>query len=273
MRIVSVGECAHDRYLDLGIAFAGGISLNFAVNSLRCGADYVAMVSCVGDDAGGRAALRKLQHEGIDASHVYVHNGPTAHQDIYILARGERLFPPGGYDAGVVGALRLSDEDRAFVRSFDIMALAKFGQVEGLFRQAINDPAYTGKRVVDFTDSTDYVKLTEHLDMVDISFISGDAGAVEALLPFSRGCRGVIVVTHGAEGSTALVQGEPVYQPVVPVAEPRDSTGCGDAFQAAFTVSYFRDGDIRQALERGAHQAARVLQHYGSTDDEEPDVF
>ena len=55
-----------------------------------------------------------------------------------------------------------------------------------------------------------------------------------------------------------------MMQPAVDVKKIVDTTGCGDAFQAAFTVSYFKDGDIRKALKAAAQQAAKVIQHYGA---------
>jgi len=73
-----------------------------------------------------------------------------------------------------------------------------------------------------------------------------------------------VVVTLGAEGSVALLNGEPIYEPSMKVDNVVDSTGCGDAFQAAFTVSYWRDRNIRLALKSGAKQAAKAIQHWGS---------
>jgi fructoselysine 6-kinase len=55
-------------------------------------------------------------------------------------------------------------------------------------------------------------------------------------------------------------------QAAIQVDNPVDSTGCGDAFQAAFTVNYFRDGIVAAALHQGAIQAARVLNHFGAFD-------
>ncbi|MCB0080515.1 MAG: hypothetical protein KDE47_06280, partial [Caldilineaceae bacterium] len=74
----------------------------------------------------------------------------------------------------------------------------------------------------------------------------------------------LLVVTLGTGGSVALTAPDHIVQPALAVAKPVDSTGCGDAFQAAFTTSYFRDGDVAAALARGAGQAAQVLQHFGA---------
>jgi sugar/nucleoside kinase (ribokinase family) len=78
MRVVAVGECTIDRYPALGAERVGGISLNFAVNARREGAERVSLVSATGTDAGAAAVRRKLAAEGIDASHLHVISGPTA---------------------------------------------------------------------------------------------------------------------------------------------------------------------------------------------------
>jgi fructoselysine 6-kinase len=104
-------------------------------------------------------------------------------------------------------------------------------------------------------------QFTEKLTIV---FISGDYDLVENIRLLSRSTNCLIVITLGAEGSAALIKGEPVFQPSFTVTEIVDSTGCGDAFQAAFTISYWREKDVRRALESGSRQAATVLQHYGA---------
>jgi fructoselysine 6-kinase len=266
MNIIAVGETTIDRYLDLGRACVGGISLNFAVHARRCGARS-ALISCVGDDTGGPLVRAKLAEEGVDASRVYTLPGATAHQDIRIVGPGERVFPPGGYGAGVLARFRLDADDLAFIRVHDLAAVPFFGQVEHIFRQVLDVPLFQGRRVADLLDAAEYIhgfdRLEPYWPRLDLAFISGDAAAVEALAPCARHCP--IVVTLGAAGSVALLGGERYYQPALPVATPVDTTGCGDAFAAAFSVAFFTHGNPARALEAGARQAAGVTQHYGAS--------
>jgi fructoselysine 6-kinase len=263
-----VGEITIDNYIDLQRQFVGGISLNFAVHSKRCGAEQVSLVSCVGTDAGGQAVLARLAQEGVDASHVAVLPGRTAHMDIHVAETGERVFPAGGFHGGVLSQFKLDQADLDFIARHDIVVAPLFQQVEPIFRQVIQELDFRGKRVADLLDwadfGRDYSQVEAYLDGLDLVFISGNQDTVEALLPLSRHASGLIVVTQGAAGSVALSDGKPIHQPAVTVAAPVDTTGCGDAFQAAFTVAYFRSGDVRVALYRGAQQAAQVIQHYGA---------
>lgn len=267
MRIVAVGEITIDHYLDLKREYVGGISLNFAVHAQRCGAE-VALVSCVGGDAGGQRALAKLAKEGVDASRVSVRAGATARQDIIVTSDGERIFPPGGYHAGVLERWEPSDEDVSYVRGFDVVAVPYFAQIAHIFERVMGDERFMGRRVADLLDwsdgRNDNGKLQALLSRLDLAFVSGDESAIATLLPLSHRCP--IVVTLGARGSAALVGGEVIRQAAIAVPAPLDTTGCGDAFGADFTVAYFDHGDVQRALLAGAQQSALVTQHYGASD-------
>ena len=66
-----------------------------------------------------------------------------------------------------------------------------------------------------------------------------------------------------ARWSTATAISVPAVP--VPADECVDTTGCGDAFQAAFTVEYFTHGDAAAALHVGSQAAAEVIRHVGAT--------
>jgi len=269
VKIVSVGEITIDRYLNLDRSFVGGISLNFAVYARRCGAEVVSLVSRIGADEGGRRVLEKLSREGINTSHVIAVAGKTAQIDIQIDADGDRTFPAGGYHRNVLAKFQLSQAEHVFIQKHDILVtLFEEFQPDSVFDQ-LRRLDFNGKRVVDFSEwragDENFPRLFPLIEAVDLAFVSGDQAIVEALLPLSRQIPGLIVVTMGAAGSAALVDGQPLFQPAEQVLLPVDATGCGDAFQAAFTVSYYRTNDVRRALQHGATQAAAVLGHYGAT--------
>ena len=271
MRLVAVGECTRDRYLNRGVESAGGVSLNFAVHARACGADSVALVTCTGTDAAGVAARATASRAGVDTTHIHVAPGATASQIVRIGEGGERVFPPGGYDPGVLAAFRLDAADLAFVSTFDVVVGAYFRQIAHLFHPAMAAAAPGATRVADLLDGedlgADLSGIDELLDTLDLAFVSGDDEAVGRLLPRSHDSRALIVVTHGAGGSSALVRGRRLRQPavIVSIDERVDTTGCGDAFQAAFTVSYLRHGDVAEALRSGAERAALVIRQLGAT--------
>lgn len=66
-----------------------------------------------------------------------------------------------------------------------------------------------------------------------------------------------------AEGSLALDGNGERFQPAQPVDEVIDTTGYGDAYQAAFSLSWFADGNLERAMEKGTAAAAKVLSRFG----------
>ena len=268
MKIVSVGEITIDHYLKQNLSFVGGISLNYAVNAKRCGAEHVSLVSCVGNGPAGAWVLETLDQEQVDHSHVAVLEGKTAEIDIEVFDNAERVFPAGGYRANVLSRLQLTDSIATFINQHDILVTPYDGhKLQSLTNQLLQLPRDKGKKVVDFGDwSRGHPKKVtiETFNNIDLAFFSGDEATVVDLLPVAERMECLIVVTLGAAGSVALTADGVIAQSAIQVDAPVDSTGCGDAFQAAFTVNYFRDGNVAKALHRGATQAASVLKHYGA---------
>ena len=269
LKIVSVGEITVDYYPELDRTFVGGISLNFGVQAKRCGEVDVSLVSRIGSDGNGRFVLQTLQQEGIDTTHVTILPGKTATCTIHVNNAAERSFPPSGYCPNVLTNMHLDTSELAFIQQNDVLvARYDHGQPEPFFDQIMFDLNFEGRRVADFGDWSgfdgDYGRMFRYLDQLDIAFVSGNQAAVQTLQPFSRQIEGIIVVTLGAAGSVGLVNGRFLHQPALPVPNPLDTTGCGDAFQAAFTTTYFRTGNVEQALRQGAVLASQVIQHYGA---------
>jgi fructoselysine 6-kinase len=266
LHIVSIGECTIDHYIDHQKDFVGGISLNFAVHCKRRGAEKVSLLTSLGKNSSSRI-LNLLERNGIDTSHIKVVEGRTACQKISVDTDGDRIFPPGGYDPGVLKSYQLQPQDIEFIQQQNLLASAIFKQLEPLFFQAIKIP-FDGWRVVDFLDLSDYdnnISIVEKIsEQLNIAFVSGDVDLIDRLGPLSRQSKCLFVITLGANGSAALQNGEPIFQPAIKVDHVLDSTGCGDAFQAAFTVSYWNERDLHKALHAGAENAATVLQHYGA---------
>jgi fructoselysine 6-kinase len=73
----------------------------------------------------------------------------------------------------------------------------------------------------------------------------------------------LIVVTLGAYGSYAFFNGQSYHQPALRVEKKVDSTGCDDAYQAAFALSYYKTKNILKSMGEGAKAASIILQAWG----------
>lgn len=270
MHVAAVGECTLDRYENRGMSSVGGISLNFAVSALAAGADRVSIISRLGDDEAGAEIERVIARTALDRSHLERKDGRTASQRILLEDGGERVFPAGGYDAGVLAGFTLSQPTLELLARVDVVAIPVFAQLFPLVRPVIETRTLGRFRVADLLDGGDLGDALEDVeplaDAFDVLFISGDAHTIERLAPLTETQDALIVVTLGAMGSCAIVRGERSFVPAVALApnELVDTTGCGDAFQGAFTVHYVRHGDVRAALHAGASAAARVAKCIGA---------
>ena len=73
-----------------------------------------------------------------------------------------------------------------------------------------------------------------------------------------------LVVTRGADGATAIANGERISIPAAPVKQVVDTTGAGDLFAAGFLAARAKDAGLERCLWTGALAAGEVIQHYGA---------
>jgi fructoselysine 6-kinase len=260
MRVLGMTVACQDLYVHQGETRVGGNAVNFLTCCRRLGTDRCTFVGAVGDDEAGRAAALHLQAWGIDASHLYVLPGATASNRIHVGDDGERRFLPDSWRSGVYGDFRLAEEDWRFALEHDVWAMAAVdpNAPEALRRR-------TGRQtvVIDFLDTADLAGMERALSRVDLLFASGDEALAEGMSGLARRSGQLLVTTLGAGGSVAFHGGEVAREPALPVPAVVDTTGCGDAFQAAFTLAWLERAGLQQALRAGAWAAAEVIGRLG----------
>jgi ribokinase len=233
----------------------GGIAYNFAVSAAREGADAV-LVSCVGTDAAGERLVASMKEVGLDSTWVTRLDGRSTTQSLRIDA-GERCF--FGYDAGVLTRLRLSTPAKAMLRRMDVLACADGAPA------LLADCMGLGVKVAcDFSKDTDGNTgrpaaewVGPLLDRLSLTFVGGSIDDVDALERLAASAPGPIVLTAGGHGAWAFLRGAHCHQPSL-AREIVDTTGCGDAFQGAFTARHFAGDGLSECLFAGAQAAARI---------------
>ncbi|MCY7279762.1 MAG: adenosine kinase [Sphingomonas bacterium] len=73
-----------------------------------------------------------------------------------------------------------------------------------------------------------------------------------------------LVVTRGANGATAIANGERISIPAASVAKVIDTTGAGDLFAAGFLTARAKGASLERCLWTGAIAAGEVIKHYGA---------
>jgi fructoselysine 6-kinase len=222
MPLVAVGDNVIDCYVDRGLMFPGGNSVNVAVSAARAGT-RAAYVGVVGDDDRGTVMTEALRAEGVGITRLRSVPGPTA----YAVVRhvdGDRVFGPN--DKGV-SLFEPSPADLDFLAGFE---LAHSSYCSGL-EPWLPELASRSRLSFDFDQRTD-AYADELLPHVWVATFSGSMLSRRECEELARwaGSRGPahVFVTRGADGALAY-DGGCTWYTAGPV-DVVDSLGAGDAF-------------------------------------------
>ncbi|TYA66014.1 carbohydrate kinase family protein [Seonamhaeicola marinus] len=108
------------------------------------------------------------------------------------------------------------------------------------------------------------LKLSTHpiLPLECAQNITGAQNAETCLSKLSDLTEGQVVITDGANGAYTMADEQLIHQPSFKV-DVVDTTGCGDAFHAAYAAALLRGLNLKDRLEYGSFYASQVAQHFG----------
>ncbi|MDF3045755.1 MAG: ribokinase [Ornithinibacter sp.] len=240
------------------VRLAGGKGANQAVAAAAAGAG-VAMVGCVGDDAGGTAYRTRLTARGVDVHAVRVVPGvPSGHAVVTVAEGGENsiVVVPGANDL-------LDEREVAAVdglRPGDVL-LVQLEVPRAVVCTAVRRAAGRGARVV--LNIAPYAALPP--DVVALADpVVANEHEMAALAEAGAEPRSVLV-TFGANG--ASWDGLTVPAHVVAAAEVADTTGAGDAFCGALAAALARGARREEALDAALAAGAAAVLHEGAQPD------
>ncbi|MDR6950882.1 2-dehydro-3-deoxygluconokinase [Ancylobacter sp. 3268] len=284
----SIGECM----IELSDAGGGlyrrgfaGDTLNTAwgVRGLTDPAQVlVRYVTRVGDDAASEEMLGFFSRAGIDASHVSRVPGRPVGLYMIALQGFERSFTywrdssAARLLAADLGALRaaLADADCVYLSGITLAILPP--EHRGNLFAALAEARARGAMIA--FDANVRVRLWPSLDALragleagyraatialptfpDEGEIFGDASAEETVVRIAGYGVPEIVVKDGAEPCTLQAEGRIDVIPAVPVAEPLDTTGAGDSFNAGYLAARLAGRSPAEAVRLAHKVAARVI--------------
>jgi len=221
-----------------------------------------AYAGAVGDDGAGEVVLAPLRRAGVDLSGVRTIPGARTRRALIAVERqgGERhvrprrdprlVLAPEAIDAAQVAAARVlhldAEHPEAAIRA------ARLARAAGA--AVLLDLDQPGPGVEALLSLADFPIVSERFS----EWISGRSSAVGGLSELvARGAR-LAVVTLGPRG--ALAQGARDAEPIRSEAfrvEPRDTTGAGDVFHAAFAFGLLQGWERLRVL-RAANAAAAL---------------
>ncbi len=211
----------------------------------------------VGDDADGREVLEGLEAEGVDVASALRGGGPTRHALVLVDRDGERAVVDHGHAAHAPHALIDAPLPDARVLHLDATEPVQATQLAKLARAA--------NSVVSLDIDHPAPGLDELLPLVDICItsrgvpeqITGESNVEPALRKLAELTGGLVGVTLDSDGAALLDDGHLLLSPAFPVANPVDTTACGDTFRAALLCALCEGQPVAQAL-RFANAAAAI---------------
>ncbi|GAA4390134.1 hypothetical protein GCM10023153_07000 [Ornithinibacter aureus] len=239
---------------------AGGKGANQAVAAAAAGVS-VAMVGCVGDDAGGAAYRRRLEALGVDVAGVRVCPGvPTGTAIVTVADGGENsiVVIPGANDhvadleVAAVDALGPGDVLLLQLEVDRLAVCAAVRRAAGRGARVVLNTAPYAALPPDIVALADPVVANEH-EMAALA----EAGAEPRSL----------LVTFGANGASWDGVTAPAHW--VDPSDVVDTTGAGDAFCGALAAALARGADRAEGLDAALAAGAAAVRHPGAQRDPE----
>ncbi|GAA2207502.1 fructosamine kinase FrlD [Nonomuraea monospora] len=267
MRVLGFGDNIVDRFVDRGIDYPGGNSVNVAVYARRLGAES-AYLGVFGDDGPGAFLRDAIAAEGVAVDRCVVRAGESGVSRLRV-DDGERVFL--GWNGGGVTVrepLELDEDLLGYVRGFDLVHSSVYSRSEPeLPKLAGPGPlvSFDLSSEEEYRDPAYLDRICPHADLVLLSCSHLDEDATVALLADAvRRGAGLALGTRGVAGALASDGNVTVSAPAWLAEDIVDTMGCGDAFLAGFAVSLLRDGWATgrpappAAVERALHQGAEA---------------
>lgn len=248
----------------------GGVAANFCTASSRLGL-RTRLVSVVGDDPFGQMAIDDLLANGVDATTVRVVSGtPTYLSWVAIDPSGDKALTIARTSAMFPRADDVADADLRAARHvhlapFDLraaVAVAVRARACGATVSVDLEPAsLIGARtlVEELIASTDVLLPNSHA--VEAWF--GTPVTRDAALELARMGPQLVAIGCGAAGSIFAASGDVRTVPALDVPV-RDTTGAGDAFNAAVVWGWLRGVEMLALARFATAAAAQVIGAVGA---------
>jgi fructokinase len=291
--IVGIGELLWDK-LPSGARLGGAVA-NFTVLSARLG-NHTSLVSSIGDDSYGKAALDLLSQPNLDLSQLQVcADHPTGTVEVSFSSGNQ---PSYVISTGVAwDFIRLTPQLLKHVSTADAVCFGTLGQRSEVSRSTIQNlvlaasprcirvcdvnlrtPFYTPEILAWSMAHATVIKVSdEELPMV--FELLQEAGTVPANLPHAADSLlryfpecAMVAMTLGPHGSRLSTRSESSEHPGFPI-KLVDTVGAGDAFTAGLVHAYLRGASLREIAEVGNLCGSFVASQSGATPPFPPELI
>lgn len=272
IRLLAIGLCVMDNYVDFNTMYPGGNELNVAVYAKRLGSES-GFIGTFGTDNAASLIRSVLDSEGIDYRRCRTVDGETGAGYVRLI-NNDRVFV-GHNNGGVTGThpLSLEPKDIDYIQHFDLITSSLYSRIPLEQMLRICD---CGLPVAyDFSENwneENLISLAPHITYGFFSCANKEEKDIKELLlrAHQLGCKWCIG-TRGEDGSILFDGINWLYQDATK-ANVCDTMGAGDSFIAAFVLSHqsacLAGKDeitaLKTALQAGADFAAKICERKGA---------
>ncbi len=281
-KIIAIGEIIWDVYPDRQVI--GGAPLNFAAHASLCGAES-ALLSAVGDDELGKAAIEALKDFGVDCRFVKLSEQGTgrcmvtldenavphynvlvntAYDNINITAADIESINAQKYDALYFGTLiQREPTSRSTVRT--VVKNCSFGEI--ICDVNLRPNCFDTESVHFCLENATVLKVSIEEEPILRSFgmytVQEDGiGAIARALCESFPNIKVVIITLGKDGSYAYDARDKREYTQGSIGDTVVSTvGAGDSFAAAWLSGFLEEKPIEECMKKAAEISGFVVAH------------
>lgn len=250
----------------------GGKGANQAAGCSKLGAETY-MIGSVGGDVFGKQLVENLRDFGVDTSHVRADpRRPTGTATIFHIEDDNCIVVVPGANGAVDP--RMIEEGETLIRSADVLLVQLEIPLDAV-RRALELAKSAGVRTV--LNPAPAVPLGEellrHVDLItpnetEFELLSGtkprtDEELETAIRSWQERTGTTVVMTRGEIGSSYLEGGRLVTVPA-PHVEVVDTTGAGDAFNAALSFKLGQGAGLGEAVRFAGKAASLSVTKFGA---------
>ena len=250
----------------------GGAAANVAVWARRLGAD-VTLVGKIGDDTLGLLMRQHLQTEGVARDVITVAGGLSTRVGILVSADGEHSFVIDHtkvlrFEEGDAPPSLLDAADAVFFNGYDIFLARSTTFLAALLASARRRgiPILFDPSSFALIEAFGPGRLLAGVGPVDVLIANdAEAAALREGRPFTAlGAHAKLAVVKQGPGGASAYAGPAQWNAQANPVRVVDTTGAGDAFDAAFLVEWLSSGNVESALQAGNRLGAHVAGHLGA---------
>jgi ribokinase len=249
---------------------AGGKGSNQAIGAARLGAN-VSFLTAVGDDAFGAEAKALWEREGVNASVITAPGAATMVGAIFVEPSGENriVIAPGALATltpeHVIDFEREIAAAQVCLVGLEIPAQTARAALRLACRHGVRtilDPAPVPAQIPldELLQASDY--LTPNYSEAG-ALVGKTTPALELETALRAISGSTVVLTLGAEGALLLSSDTSVHVEAIEAASVLDTTGAGDAFNAAFALALAEGADELEAVRQGCQAGSWMVQFPG----------